>query len=362
MMALNPIMGDQHRMQLDFVAGAGFVGIAVALMGRSHPVGIVPAAILFGMLYQGGAEISFEMPQISRDMITIIQGLVILFAGALENMFRPAITAFFATLVRGSLRQVHSCGGVMIMMEYFDTLIVILQSTVRVSVPLILAALAGLYSERSGIFDIGLEGKMLAAAFAGGAAAAVTGSALIGLAAAIFVSVCLALVHGFASITQRGNQIVSGVAINFIALGATVILGQAWFRQGGTDTAIERGRPLLPRSSFPLPQRLQHPGHRLDLLEPSVGSFPSDLSGLCAGSVHLVGALPHPLWPAAAGRGRESRRGRYGRYLGHLVALPGSDLLRHPLRHRRRLSVDGHDRRLRQGNDCRQGFHRACGA
>ncbi|OCW58055.1 ABC transporter permease [Hoeflea olei] len=98
MMALNPIMGDQHSMQLDFVGGAGFVGIAVALMGRSHPVGIVPAGILFGMLYQGGAEISFEMPQISRDMITIIQGLVILFAGALENMFRPAITAFFATM------------------------------------------------------------------------------------------------------------------------------------------------------------------------------------------------------------------------------------------------------------------------
>ncbi|MDF2369845.1 MAG: ABC transporter permease [Rhizobiaceae bacterium] len=98
MMALNPIMGDQHRLQLDFVAGAGFVGIAVALMGRSHPVGIIPAAILFGVLYQGGAEISFEMPEISRDMITIIQGLVILFAGALENMFRPALVAFFATL------------------------------------------------------------------------------------------------------------------------------------------------------------------------------------------------------------------------------------------------------------------------
>ena len=101
MMALNPIMGDQHRLQLDFVTGAGFVGIAVALMGRSHPVGIIPAAVLFGMLYQGGAEISFEMPQISRDMITIIQGLVILFAGALEHMFRPAIITFFAAL-RGS--------------------------------------------------------------------------------------------------------------------------------------------------------------------------------------------------------------------------------------------------------------------
>ena len=97
MMALNPIMGDQHRMALDFVAGAGFVGIAVALMGRSHPAGIVPAAILFGMLYQGGAELAFEMPNISRDMIVIIQGLVILFAGALENMFRPTIQTIFAS-------------------------------------------------------------------------------------------------------------------------------------------------------------------------------------------------------------------------------------------------------------------------
>ncbi len=98
MMALNPIMGDQHRVALDFVAGAGFVGIAVALMGRSHPAGIVPAAILFGMLYQGGAELAFEMPNISRDMIVIIQGLVILFAGALEHMFRPSIQTIFASL------------------------------------------------------------------------------------------------------------------------------------------------------------------------------------------------------------------------------------------------------------------------
>jgi general nucleoside transport system permease protein len=100
MMALNPVMGDQHRLQLDFVTGAGFVGIAVALMGRSHPAGIVPAAVLFGALYQGGAEISFEMPNISRDMIVIIQGLVILFAGALENMFRPTVQALFARRAR----------------------------------------------------------------------------------------------------------------------------------------------------------------------------------------------------------------------------------------------------------------------
>ncbi|MCT8998321.1 ABC transporter permease [Chelativorans intermedius] len=97
MMALNPVMGDQNRLQIDFVTGAGFVGIAVALMGRSHPAGIVPAAILFGMLYQGGAELAFEMPGISRDMIVIIQGLVILFAGALEHMFRPTLQSVFAS-------------------------------------------------------------------------------------------------------------------------------------------------------------------------------------------------------------------------------------------------------------------------
>jgi simple sugar transport system permease protein len=98
LMGINVIMGDQHHMALDFASGAGFVGIAVALMGRSHPFGIIPAAILFGMLYQGGADLSFEMPTISRDMIVIIQGLVILFAGALEHMFRPTIQTLFATL------------------------------------------------------------------------------------------------------------------------------------------------------------------------------------------------------------------------------------------------------------------------
>jgi ABC-type uncharacterized transport system permease subunit len=95
MMALNPILGDQYRLQLDFPAGAGFVGIAVALMGRSHPIGIVLAAILFGVLYQGGAQLAFNMPSITRDMIVVIQALVILFAGALEHMFRPALANVF---------------------------------------------------------------------------------------------------------------------------------------------------------------------------------------------------------------------------------------------------------------------------
>jgi simple sugar transport system permease protein len=113
---------------------------------------------------------------------------------------------------------------------------------VRLSVPLIFTALAGLYAERSGVFDIGLEGKMLFGAFAAASAATVTGSAWIGLLAAIATSMLLSILHGYASITQRGNQIISGVAINFIASGLTVQLGNAWFGQGGRT-------PQLPNSA-----------------------------------------------------------------------------------------------------------------
>jgi simple sugar transport system permease protein len=113
------------------------------------------------------------------------------------------------------------------------TVLQILDSTVRLATPLLLACLAGLYSERAGIFDIGLEGKMLGAAFAAGAVAAVTGSAWIGLAAGMGVSMALSLIHGLASITFRGNQIISGVAINFLASGLTALIGQNWFGLGG---------------------------------------------------------------------------------------------------------------------------------
>ncbi|MEQ9180155.1 MAG: ABC transporter permease [Nitratireductor sp.] len=123
-------------------------------------------------------------------------------------------------------------------MDVVNLVLQLFDATIRVSVPLLLAALAGLYSERSGVFDIGLEGKMLAGAFAGASTAAATGSAWLGMLAAITISVFFALVHGFASITHRGNQIVSGVAINFLAAGSTVILGQAWFSQGGRTPSL----------------------------------------------------------------------------------------------------------------------------
>jgi general nucleoside transport system permease protein len=86
--AINDVMGAQHRLLLNFTAESGFIGIAVALMGRNHPLGIALAAALFGALYQGGSELSFEIPTLQREIVVVIEGLVILFCGALENMFR----------------------------------------------------------------------------------------------------------------------------------------------------------------------------------------------------------------------------------------------------------------------------------
>jgi len=123
-----------------------------------------------------------------------------------------------------------------------ETVLQLAGASLRLATPLLLACLAGLFSERAGIFDIGLEGKMLAAAFAAGAVAAVTGSAWVGLLAGIAASVALALVHGLASITLKGNQLISGVAINFLASGLTALVGQNWFGMGGQT-------PQLPPSA-----------------------------------------------------------------------------------------------------------------
>ena len=128
----------------------------------------------------------------------------------------------------------------------FSLLPEILASSIRMSVPLILACLAGLWSERSGIVDIGLEGKMLAAAFAAASAAAVFQSAWIGLCFAIAVSLAMALVHGYASINQRGNQVVSGVAINMLASGLAVVLGNTWFKEGGRTPALSDAMRFMP--------------------------------------------------------------------------------------------------------------------
>ncbi|MEM6942113.1 MAG: ABC transporter permease [Pseudomonadota bacterium] len=121
----------------------------------------------------------------------------------------------------------------------FLTLLQILDSSLRLATPLLFACLAGLFSERAGIFDIGLEGKMLAAAFLSAAIAAVYGSVWLGLFAGLMASLSLSALHGVASITFRGNQLISGVAINFLASGMTVLVAQSWFSQGGRTPPLQ---------------------------------------------------------------------------------------------------------------------------
>ena len=140
-------------------------------------------------------------------------------------------------------------------MDYM-TLLQILDSTVRLGTPLLLACLAGLFSERAGIFDIGLEGKMLAAAFFSGAVAAVSGSVWLGLLAGIGASLVLSALHGLASITFRGNQLISGVAVNFLAAGMTVVIAQDWFHQGGRTPSLMGGGRFTP-ITLPFAETLQ---------------------------------------------------------------------------------------------------------
>ncbi|BDT72363.1 hypothetical protein os4_19010 [Comamonadaceae bacterium OS-4] len=141
-----------------------------------------------------------------------------------------------------------------------DTLIAaMLASTLRVSTPLILCALAGMFSERSGVVDIGLEGKMLFAAFAAGAAGAAYQSTALALGLGVLVAVALSWMHGLACVSHKGDQVVSGVAINIIAAGMTVVLGIAWFSQGGqtppvgSDVRIQALFPGLPEALYGIP-------------------------------------------------------------------------------------------------------------
>ena len=171
-------------------------------------------------------------------------------------------------------------------MDYM-TLIQVLDTTVRLAVPLLLACLAGLFSERAGIFDIGLEGKMLAAAFMSAAIAAISGSVWIGLAAGIGASILFSVIHGLASITFRGNQLISGVAINFLAAGLTVMIAQDWFRQGGRTPSLTGDARFNPLN-LPLSQQVSD--------VPVIGPAYSELISGHASIVYLAFAMVPLSW------------------------------------------------------------------
>lgn len=133
------------------------------------------------------------------------------------------------------------------MSEFAYQFLLTLDATVRLATPLILCAMAGIFSERSGVIDISLEGKMLMGAFVAAAVASTSGSPWLGVFAAMMASVVLGIVHGFACVTHKGNQVVSGLAINILASGLTITIGIALFRQGGQTPPLasdERFRPI----------------------------------------------------------------------------------------------------------------------
>ena len=250
MMALNVVMGFQHRLVLDYVGGAGFVGIAVSLMGRSHPVGVVLAAILFGILYQGGAELAFEMPAISREMIVVIQALVILFTGALENLVRVPVERAVPAPARGRTALMD-----------LDTVLQLAglepaprdAAAARLPRRALLRARRHLRHRPRGQ-DAGrrLHRRRLRRGHR------------LGLDRASrrhrSPRARSSLIHGLASITLKGNQLISGVAINFLASGLTALDRAELVRHGRADAAAHR-RPALPvaarcrspRRSAPVP-------------------------------------------------------------------------------------------------------------
>ena len=122
----------------------------------------------------------------------------------------------------------------------------LLASTLRVSTPLILGALAAVLSERSGVIDLGLEGKMLLSAFAAAAVGAFTGSLPLALLAALLVGVALSMVHGYACVSHSGDQVVLGMALSMIAAGLSIVLGIAWFKQGGQTPPLPDAVRLTP--------------------------------------------------------------------------------------------------------------------
>ncbi|MEO6876372.1 MAG: ABC transporter permease [Opitutaceae bacterium] len=124
-------------------------------------------------------------------------------------------------------------------METYTLIVLLLAATIRVATPLLLAALAGLFSERSGVIALGLEGMMLGAAFASAAVAAISGSAWLGLGAGMATAMALALLLAFACVTHRGNQVIAGMAVNIMVSGLGPALALAWFDLGGQTPQLE---------------------------------------------------------------------------------------------------------------------------
>jgi simple sugar transport system permease protein len=228
LMSVNEIMGVQHRL-ISTPWRSRLRGHRGRADGPQSSDGDRLASILFGALYQGGRA-DVRRADLTRDIVVVIRA------------HHPRVRRVQARCAPSR----HGPADDHAMSESVLLVALLAAATVRGATPLVLAALGGLCSERSGVIDIGLEGKMLVAAFAAAAAAAVTGSAWAGLAAGILASVLVGLAHGLACITHHGNQVVSGMALNITMSGLTAVLGYAWFKEGGQTPLLGAGARFAP--------------------------------------------------------------------------------------------------------------------
>ena len=246
--------------------------------------------------------------------------------------------------------------------DLFLQALLLSDSTIRLATPLVLAALAGLFCERSGVVDIALEGKMLGAAFAAAATAAVTGSAWLGLGAGMLFSVGLAMVHGFACITHRGNQVVSGMALNIMVAGLGPTLAEAWFHQGGRTPLLGDEARFTP-ITLPLADAL----HDVPVLGPLYYEVISGHNLLVYATAAIVPLVAWVVYRTrfglrlrAVGENPSAVDTAGISVTGH--ALPGAGRDRPAVRHRRHLSVDRPQRVLHPRHDRGQGLSGAGGA
>lgn len=208
------VLGVHRRVLEGLSAGYGFSGIVVALFGRLHPIGAIPAAILFGMLTLG-ADMMQRAVAIPAAIVMAIQGLVVLFVVGSDILVRhPEIWQRWfrkkSPVRKGGWRR--TVQGVVIS----NVVIGILATGVRLLAPFLFASIGEMFCQRSGVFNLGVEGIMMMGAFVGFFVTLRLGNPYLGVVMAILIGIALGLLMALVSVTMQAPQGISGIGLHVL--------------------------------------------------------------------------------------------------------------------------------------------------